>query len=269
MVLDRLPDLYYTAEQARMRLGMTKDAFQHYVKTGLIKRTNVVGRYGHYSKRDIDYMAMAITAALLAAQTSNITFQQATKETLEKELELAVLCFGEQTKNFHDLRRAFFERNPAMFYHVLDHDHLASSINIVPLRHEAIPMFLEGERGWHLGEYIDDFTPGKSHELIIIDMMSTPLVPMNRRTQYAMHLFTGLSRTLESWGRQGVEIFSVHANGGTLEGIRLLETAGFTRVADHGKRLIYELFVENSDLRILEPYKKAYAQWQAQQGEVV
>ncbi len=263
MVLDRVPDLYYTAEQARLKLGMTKDAFQHYVKTGVIKRTNIVGRYGYYAKRDIDAMAMSIASAMLTAQSHDIRFHQATEESLAEECKLAVLVFGEMTQQFHVYRKAFFKRSPAMFYHLFDRDTIVASINIVPIRGECIPRFIAGERGWLMEDCLDDLAPGKSHDFIIIDMLTTPLVPQNRRTYYAGRLFAGVSGVLEQWGRQGIEIKSIHANGGTLEGKRLLETAGFSVVADHGKRVIYELFVEDASLHVLEPYKRALAEHKA------
>jgi hypothetical protein len=71
MSLERLPELYYTAEQARKKLGMTRDAFNHYVRTGVIKKVTIVGKHGHFMKREIDMMAQSINAAMLAAQASD------------------------------------------------------------------------------------------------------------------------------------------------------------------------------------------------------
>lgn len=265
MVLDRLSEETYSAEQARLRLGMTKDAFQHYVTTGLIKRIKTVGRYGRYARKDIDAMAIAIESSLLSIQVRDLHFMQATRESLEEEMKLAVLVFGESTRDFDQHRISFFEKSPAMFYHLYDRDQLVASINIVPIRHECISRFIAGERGWLMQECIGDLVPGKSHDFIIIDMLTNPLVPQNRRTFYAGALFRGVSKVLESWGTQGMEITSFHANGGTLEGKRLLETAGFTKVAEHGRRLIYELFVDQANLRMLDSYKQALTVWKSQQ----
>jgi hypothetical protein len=268
MVLDRLSEETYSAEQARIRLGMTKDAFQHYVATGLIKRIKMVGRYGRYAKKDIDAMAIAIESSLLSIQVRDLHFMQSTIESLEEEMKLAVLVFGEDTRKFDQHRLAFFEKNPAMFYHLYDRDQLVASIDIVPIRHECISRFIDGERGWLMQDCIDDFVPGKLHDFIIIDMLTNPLVPQNRRTYYAGRLFIGLSKVLEQWGSQGIEIASLHSNGGTLEGRRLLETAGFTKVAEHGRRLIYELFVEQSNLHMFRGYKQALAQWEHHQNRL-
>ncbi|HEY4036747.1 MAG TPA: hypothetical protein VGL94_22550 [Ktedonobacteraceae bacterium] len=264
MGLEQLSELYYTPEQARKKLGMTRDAFNHYVKTGIIKKTNIVGKHGHFMKRDIDMLATSIASAMLAAQSPDIRFKKATLQDQEKEFELAVLTLGENTTTFHAYRRQLLLANPDMSYYVYDREHLVASINIMPLEHEGIIKFREGVRGWLLGEYVERLTPGKQHEVIIIDMMTTPLVPVNRRTQYAMHLFFNLSNLLVEWAKQGIEITNVLANGGTLEGRRLLETAGFTKLGEReNHRIIYELDVTESELQLIKPYKEALAEYKA------
>ncbi len=262
MSLDRLSDLYYTGEEARKRLGMTRDAFNHYVRTGVIKKVTIIGKHGHYIKREIDMMAQSIDAAMLAAQASEIQFKKATLKDQEKEFELAVLNFGEQTKRFHEYRRQLLTINPDISYYIYDHEHMVASIDIVPLAHEGIVKFMEGERGWLLGEYVKQFVPGEPLEVIIIDMLTTTLVPMDKRNRYAMRLLLGMTDVLEAWGKQGVEIVKLHANGGSVYGRRLLETAGFTKLGEReNNRVIYELDMISSDLQMLRPYKEALAEY--------
>ncbi len=261
--LEKLSDLYYTAIEARKKLGMTRDAFNHYVKTGAIQKTTIVGKHGHFAKRDIDALAMNIAAAMLAAQAPDITFKKATLKDQEKEFELAVLNFGEQTKRFHPYRHNLLASNPDMSYYIYDREHMVASINVVPLRHEGIVKFKDGERGWFLGEYVEQYEPDRPLEVIIIDFMTSPLAPANRRTQYAMHLFFGLGRLLEEWGKQGIDIVSIHACGGTPQGRRLLETAGFSKIGEFGARHIYEVIVDDTNLNLLAAYKKAIEDYKA------
>jgi hypothetical protein len=268
MSLERLPDLYYTAEQARKKLGMTKDAFNHYVKTGVIKKTTIVGKHGHFMKREIDMLAHSINAAMLAAQESEIQFKKATLQDQEKELELAVLNFGEPTKRFHEYRRQLLTINPDIAYYVYDHEHMVASIDIVPLEHEGILKFKEGERGWLLGEYVKQFVSDEPLEIIIIDMMTTTLVPMDKRNRYAMHLLFGMVRVLEEWGKQGVDIQKIYANGGSIYGRRLLETAGFTKLGERkDNRVIYELDLKDSRLQVVRPYKEAISEYKARTSQ--
>jgi hypothetical protein len=263
MEKDKISELYYTATEARTKLGMTRDAFNHYVKTGVIQKTTIIGKHGHYAKRDIDVLAMNITAALLAAQAPAITFKKATLEDQEKEFELAVLNFGEFTKRFHPNRHDLLVKNPDMSYYVYDREHMVASINIVPLNHEGIEKFKVGERGWFLGDYVEQYTPNKSLELIIIDFMTTPLAPANRRTQYAMHLFFGLGKLFEEWGKQGIDVVNVYACGGTPQGRKILETAGFHKIGEYGSRHIYEVHVDTTDIHLLAAYRQAITEYKA------
>ncbi len=262
MSLERLSDLYYTGEEARKKLGMTRDAFNHYVRKGVIKKVMIIGKHGHYTKRDIDMMAQSIDAAMLAAQASEIQFKKATLQDQDKEFELAVLNFGEQTKRFHEYRRQLLTINPDISYYIYDHEHMVASIDIVPLEHAGIVRFMEGERGWLLGEYVRQFVPGEPLEVIIIDMITTTLVPMDKRNRYAMRLLLGMTDVLETWGKQGVEIAKLYANGGSVYGRRLLETAGFAKLGEReNNRIIYELDIVASDLQMLRPYKEALARY--------
>jgi hypothetical protein len=263
MERDKISELYYTATEARNKLGMTRDAFNHYVKTGVIQRTTIVGKHGHYAKRDIDILAMNITAALIAAQAPNITFKAAALEEQEKEFELAVLNFGEFTKRFHPNRYEILSKSPGSSYYVYDHEHLVASVNIVPLNHEGIEKFKAGERGWLLGEYVEQFKPDVPLELIIIDFMTTPLAPANRRTQYAMHLFFGLGRLFEDMGKQGINVTNIYGCGATPQGRKLLETAGFHKIGEYGNRHIYEVNTSEAGIHLLGGYKKSIVEYKA------
>jgi hypothetical protein len=265
--LEKLSELYYTAAEARSRLGMTRDAFNHYVKTGAIPKTQIIGKHAHYAKRDIDALAMNIAAAMLAAQAPDIAFRKAALEEQGKEFELAVLNFGEPTKRFHPNRYNLLVKNPDMSYYLYDHEHMVASINVVPLDTEGIAKFKVGERGWLLGEHVEQYEPNRPLELIIIDFMTTPLAPANRRTQYAMRLFLGLGKLLEEWASRGIEIENVYACGGTPQGRKLLETAGFHKIGEFGARHIYELNVSQSDIHLLAAYKRALAEYKANQSQ--
>ncbi len=269
MNLEHLPDLYYTTEQARKKLGMTKDAFNHYVRTGVIKKTTIVGKHGHFMKRDIDMLAMSIASAMIAAQSPDLQFRKATLDQLEEEIKLAVQNYGERTVAFNEQRRQFLQANPDMSYYLYDGKFMVASINILPLAHKGILKFCQGERGWNLGEYIEQFEPGKPLEVIIIDMLTTPLVPPSRRSSYALHLLFGLARLLEQWGKQGIDIIKVYGCGSTLDGIRNLESAGFTRLGEPVvRRVMYELDIATSDLHLIQAYKEAITEYQAKSRQV-
>ena len=261
--LKEIGEVYYEHKEAREKLGMTRDAFNHYVKTGVITPTRIIGSHRYFAKKEIDMLAMSIEAAVLAGQSSHVEFRKATIETQKDEFKLATLNFGEGTARFHEQRIDLLKRCPDMSYYLYDGNSIVASINIVPIGHEGIIKFREGERGWLLGDYVEQFTPGHPLECIIIDCMTTPLVPENRRKIYALRLLFGLGTVFIDWAHQGIEIERILANGGTVDGRRILETARFECLGDRkGGRRIYELEIANSDLGILNPYKEALNEYQ-------
>ena len=263
MSLEQLPDLYYTPEQARKKLGITRDAFNHYVKKGTIKKTTILGKHGHFVKRDIDLLAKTISSAMLAALTPHPQFRRATVDEQEDELELAVLTFGEKARVFHESRHHILLKNPETSYTVYEDKYMVACVNGIPLQYEGIRKFKEGEAGWLLEDYVEQFVPGKPLEIVILELMTTPLVSLNLRRHYAMHLLFGIAHQLTQWGRQGVDIVSIYAEEGTPTGKQLLEKAGFTSVAQRGNnRTVYQLNVKASNLHVLKPYKDALAKYQ-------
>lgn len=268
MSLKKLPSTYYTAQQARQVLGITEHAFQAWIRAGKITKYMLPGRkQGAYLKSEIDDLALHIEISILAGakRAEQLTFRKATLDDLEDELELAFLNFGARaiTPEAQALRRAFLETNPDMTYHLYHHTRLAASLNLVPLEHAAIEEFKQGKRGWLFPlSSIRQFEPGQPLECIIIDFMTTTNAPPDQRERYAAHLLRGVAGVLRSWGEHGVEIVSVHAAGTTPEGRRILKNAGFQELGEPvPNRVIYELDISQSDLKLLRIYKEALATW--------
>lgn len=262
MSLGKLSDVYYTASQARRKLGLTEDAFQGWIKAKKINKVLLPNRkQGVFSRHEIDMIVAGIDTAYLMAKTP-LRFEKATLETQEGEFKLAELVFGERTRQFDDKRIDLLKRNPNMSYYVYDANFMVASMNIVPMQHEAILKFKEGERGWLMGEYVEQYKPGKPLELIIIDCMTTPSVPLNRRRMYAQRLFFGVMEVFAEMAKQGIEIKSIHACGGTPDGREILERAKFAYLGEpRPNRHIYELDIASSDLPLLNPYKEAHAKY--------
>jgi hypothetical protein len=196
----------------------------------------------------------------------DLVFRKATLADLDAERYLAYLCFGPRANDTMPMRRAFLAHNPDMFYHLYDRGNLAAVINIIPLKAEAIEEFKRGKRGWLFSlDEIEQLTPGARLHLIIIDFMTAPVADAERRTLYATQLLMNLAMQFRKWGAQGIELLSVHASGGTESGRRILRSAGFKELGESVLgRVIFELEVAASSLKLLEPYKEAFAAWQCE-----
>ena len=266
MKLGKLGEKYYTAAEARKALGLNEEAFQYWGRTERISRIYLPGRKQPvYSKNEINRMATQITATILAEQPDNITFRRATTKDIEQEAKLAHLVFGERAEAIKE-RKAFLEKNPSVDYHLYDQDTLVAYINIVPLKHETINAFMEGKiMAWNISpDDIENFTPEKTLELLIIDMVTTPIVPPVRRAFYGSRLLTGLIKALTEMGRSGIEITKIYAISDTAEGIRILKKAGFQIIHESRRgRLSFELDIANSNEKILTEYKDTLAIWKA------
>jgi DNA-binding transcriptional MerR regulator len=271
MSMQRLEDNTYDAKTVMKILGIDKDKLQYWVRIGLLERINIGGKLAHglYNKKQVDALARRIEAVILSLEVSKEVFRLATLDDLLAENALAAINFGTgpNTPINNAARRAFLLKNPEITYHLYDNNILCGVINIVPLRAHCIPEFREGKRGWLFNpEDIEQFEPGHPLNLIIINFMTTPSVPPVRRSAYAVRMLTELSTVFAAWGRRGVEIATVHASGGTPMGRRILESAGFTLVGDRGNdRVIYELNVASSNLKLLEDYRLALAEYKAMQ----
>lgn len=272
MNLEHLSDWYYTAAEARAVLGLNENTFQTWVKTGKIKRTRLPGRgQGLYLKREIDRKAQLIEAALFLDTTKELEYKTATRADVDAELHLSHLIYGKRrmTPEVQRAIKRLIEINPESCWHLYDRELLAASLTIAPFAHSAIEAFQQGKRGWFLTEEppLQQFEPGSPRACVILEFMTTPTVPPEKRNFYGQALLREFATvSLKAWGARGVEISKVYACGSTGAGRNLLR--GSRAFGELGEpvpgRVIFELDVQRSTLILLHPYKEALAVWKAQ-----
>lgn len=269
-MLDNISDLYYTAAQARAVLGLNEHTFQSWIKAGKISRTRLPGMgHGFYLKRDIDRKAHLIESAMFLDTTKDLEFKAATVHEVEAEIHLAHLIYGKRVllPEARRARKQLVEANPEATWLLYDREILAASLNIVPVDHQAIEEFKHGKRGWlFMGtHHIKQFISGEPLECIIIDFMTTPTVPPEKRNFYGQVLLRELATTtLRQWGLRGVDIRKVYVCGSTDEGRKLLRKRWFTELGEPvPHRVIFELEVQSAseDFDLLKPYREALNEW--------
>lgn len=265
-----IAELYYTAKEAQKKLRMDRDRFNYTVKTRDIERVPFLGGYGYYRKSDIDDLAESIEAFLITGGKLKFRYQVATLDTLEDEMELAALNFTrKRAERTRDLRVEFLKTNPEMTHYLYRNKDLTASINLIPFTHEAMDEFRAGKRGWVLGsDRIVQFESGRRLETCIIDMMVTTKGFPEQRDRYAAYLLKHLTQdTMIEWAQRGVDIATVDACAGTIDGKKILLQAGFTYTGTHDDRDIYHLDIDDSKLPILNNYKATLAKWKHQHEE--
>ena len=267
MKLGKLAEFYYTAAEARKKLGVDESTFQYWGREERINRIYLPGRKQPvYSRGEIDDLANEIEAAVIVEKAKEAEFRKATVKDLEEENQLAQLVFGRAANEMP--RKVYLEHNPEGDYHLYDQGKLVAYVTIFPLKKEAITAFMKGEmRGWQIDpDDIEQLVPGKSIELLLMDMVTTPTVPPQKRKEYGRLIIVNLLKILQSWGAKGIEITKFHAIAGTSNGQHILESAKFTQGEKRGTgRIAYELDVDNSDTRWLRGYKQALEEWKQRQ----
>jgi hypothetical protein len=266
MSLDRLSEVYYTAREARAVLGLNEHTFQSWVKAGKITRTKLPGLgQGVYLKREIDRKAHLIDAAMFLDTSKDLEFKAATLQEVDAEIRLAHLIYGKRVlkPEAQHARKLLVETNPESSWYLYDREILAATLNIVPLDTVAIEEFRQGKRGWlFVGtDHIQQYEPGHPIDIIVIDFMTTPEVPPEKRNFYGLTLLRELAQTtFRQWGLRGIEIRNFYACGSTDAGRKLLRNRWFTELGEPVPgRVIFELpDVLHSDFHLLKPYQDAF-----------
>ncbi len=280
--IERILETHYTPQQAQKVLGMKRDIFNNYVRRNILHRVTFVDHKGHgyFKKQEIDALAEKIEALLIASENPDFTYRgvgrtpdgkfnkQQMLEDLAQENRLATVHFGErygQSPERMAARRRYVEVNPDSTYYLFSYSKMIASINILPLTHDAILEFQAGKRGWQFSnDKILQYEPGFPLELIIIDAMVTSSASPRQQDYYVSYLLHGLSKTMQEWGSRGIEIKSIDACGSTDKGEKILQNAGFTLLGEYNNRRMYHIEIEESNLKLLQPYKTAFVAWKEQ-----
>jgi hypothetical protein len=249
---------YYTAKEARERLGVDKNRFHYLVRTERIRRFVPPGRQrGYYLKTEIDRLARELLAFVTYDEQAGIQVRHArTEEELLQEHELATLLFGSAVHSL-ETRRAWLARNPDLDLIVVDHGQVVGFLNLLPCREPVIEAFIQGHiRGWDIKpEDVLPFEPGKELSCIIMGMATTPDVQPSRRAIYGARLISGLMSFLEELARKSVVISKFYATSATPTGIAILRHAGFHEINRIGNRIAFRLDITTSDSPLATEYR--------------
>ncbi|MBV9689834.1 MAG: hypothetical protein JO202_08990 [Ktedonobacteraceae bacterium] len=249
---------YYTAKEARQRLGIEEGKFFYLVKTKRIKRITPPGKnQGVYPKTEVDRLAREMLTFLTYDESQGIQFMKAkTQEDIQEEYNLASMMFGHAV---HDIatRKAWLSKNPDIDFIIRDHGNLVAFINVLPVEHETIMQFMRGEiRGWEIpATYVLPYTPNSQVECILMGMATTPEAEPTRRSHYGRRLINGLFYFLEELAEQNIIITKFYGTSSTPTGIAIMRNAGFNETGKIGKRVTFELDTMTSDTWTAREYR--------------
>jgi len=94
MVAERMKN-FYTASEARRRLGLNENSFYYLVRKGKIKKVTPPGKsQGLYPRREIDDLAAELKALIEYHERETSVFELATEDDLQEEYNIDMALFG-------------------------------------------------------------------------------------------------------------------------------------------------------------------------------
>lgn len=280
------PDGYLTAKEAINILGINEGMLYAYVRNGSLQRIVPAGRkQGFYLKAQVEAFASELRGFFEGSEPDKLSvrdleFAQATPDDMEGVYKVALSLFGKTTSA--EARKPIVARCPEGNYIVRRLKRNASGevvskttvayIHIQPLKHDRLIAFMNGEiRGKDItSDDLDPFEPGKVVNCLVKSVGAYNNVGLTEETRRYNHdrfmyvLLKGTVAELAKMGSKGCNIEKFYATSETLTGIRMAHNAG---MKDFGKpfregRFRYVLDVQESDLSLLIPYKRALAEYQ-------
>lgn len=253
------PKNFYTATQAITKLGMPRNTFFNYVRSGKIKKVIPPGQIeGYYPKADIDKLAEARELFTLEYSTDTSTFERATEEDIRGIYELCVRLWGTTATPSYENRLAEYRKNPYTYYVVKQDGILVGYVALTPFKKEALDAFM-GEEYVEVVEGPDiilPFVPGQSIESLFLDIGVKK--GLSKGQTYGMRLIMGTAEVLEHFAEQGSIVKKLHATSSVPDGIKLCRDLGFTELPllSGSSRHRFELDLEKSTSSLLKRYQE-------------
>ena len=265
----KISDRYYSGREVQRILGITEPALRNLVNQRKLRKIIPPGRqYGVYLKEEVDTFAEKWLAFLTVKEPPKTTFALATDKDMDEEQELAKHAIGSPGLMTPEIRRNWLAKCPEGNYHLRHNNKLVAYFRILPVKHERLMEFMDGKiRGGEItADDIDPFEPGKPVECFLVGIASEPDVGEMTRMHYVQHLVRGTIKELEKLGRKGYIITKVYATSDTPTGIAMAIHAGMEEYKERiGKRLRFELDMEQSQSFLLDGYKNGLAEWKKEQ----
>ncbi|HXL36640.1 MAG TPA: hypothetical protein VN954_05500 [Ktedonobacteraceae bacterium] len=250
---------YYTASEARGKLGLSKSMFFLKVKQGLIPKVVLPGMtQGVYPKRDIDALALSITT-----KVEDFVFSRSTPADQVEEMNIGIGCFGREFIIPLADRIAFQQKCEFTFHSLKVHGKVVGYISMFCFPEDFLEALLTGRRIESEITVRDVLPFGRLVPFnIYIDVIAVDCtLPLHLRRLYAgitVFHFIDLIHNLLANDYQITCIYTVTT---MKEGQRLAEKIGFQRI--EGKsivpgRIAYEYLLDRGGLQRLQAFQQRF-----------
>jgi hypothetical protein len=256
---------YYTAAQAKAKLGVNDSTLYAYVERGELQRIVPRGKkHGLYLRSEVDQLARDIDAFFVSRRKTSGVFARATKVDIPACAEISHAIFTAGGYVHFELanaetRASWMDTNPDIFYVVKDEGQVMGYTAIVPLPREIIEKVLREEV--HMKDITPNdilpFVPGVAIDLYLMTMAVRPSLNLSEKRAYGARLISGLTAAFIELGRKGIVVRDIYSRTNTPDGIRLLKKIGFSRIPSVTTMQNYVIHIQESGIPAAMQYKEA------------
>lgn len=269
----KAPSGFYTATEARDKLGMAKGTFFYNVKTGRIKKTVPPnGREGFYEKKLIDKMAQNNALFTLIHSIEPISFYRAQSESdIKGIVDLCVAIYGQNGTPSYDARLEIWQKNPEVYYIVTQEDIVVGYVSLIWFDEDALSVLMgptpKQSRITSAGSGLYSIT-GPEHILLFkseqpidslfISLGVRPGLSNSEQREYAFRLLRGMQDVFTEFANRGMPIKKLYATSERGDGIKLARKLNMQETRYENDHILrYQLDIETSNHPLLKPYKQA------------
>jgi hypothetical protein len=220
---------FYTAKEARTKLGVTDDKFQYMVRTEQVKKIILPGRkYGVYAQSEIDELSAALTGFVeqYNQDKPEQLFRTARPEDAEKMYRLGERVMRQSGGHGIPPERLipFLSIRNSEIGHVLIREgRIVGYFTIVPLSHDKLMQRMREEvtTSQIKPEELASFEPGKPIDCFVWEVIVEP-----EQKHAAAYLIGKMLTFFHTLGKRGVDIEGIYATASSPEGISLCRKLG-------------------------------------------
>jgi hypothetical protein len=251
---ERLADLYYTAAQARDKLGLDERRFQYWVAKGDIRKVMLPGRkQGMYEKRDIDALALAINWVFETAGQHRYEFTRSSPGDQVEEMDIGIRCFGSEFITDLPTRIAFQQKAEYTFWSLKVDGRVVGYVSLFRFEPQFLDELLVGtriERSITVKDVLP-FTRGEPFTVYIDVMAVDPRPSLELRRRYSKAIVERFAATLLNLRANGYQIERLYTVTATPEGDALVRKAGFHEMKGKSQatgRIAYEFALDEAGI---------------------
>jgi hypothetical protein len=276
------PPGYLTSSQAAEILKCKVGMVYNYERSGRLTKEVPKGRkQGYFKESEVRALAAGLAEFFELSpedqmpEMSDLVFAQATPDDAEGIYKVAASLFGSTTPA--EDRKPLIASCPEGNYIVRWKGKIVAYIHIQPLKHESIMAFMNGKiRGKDIKvNDLDCFTPGQSVECLIKSVGAVKDIGPDddsrslNQLHFLFKLLRGTALEMAKLGARGINITKFYATSETVTGIEMAYSAHMEMFGRpfRGGRFRYVLDVQQSDMPLLRPYKRALAEWRQKNRE--